>query len=80
MQLKPLSKIRVAMITVIRFFSPSKFLSKKYSRKIIFGQTKLAENNFTSRVWWALIEELTPRAEEMACEKEMGCCVRDYYV
>ena len=66
--------------TVIRFFSSSKFSSKTYSRKIIFAQTKLNENNFTSRVWWALIEEITPRAEEMACEKEMACCVRGYHV
>ena len=34
------------------------------------------ENNFTSHVWWALIEEITPRAEEMAGEKEIACCVR----
>ena len=34
------------------------------------------ENTFTSRVWWALIEEIAPRAEEMAGEKEMACCVR----
>ena len=33
-------------------------------------------NNFTSRVWWALIEEIAPRAEEMAGEKEIACCVR----
>ena len=38
------------------------------------------ENNFTSRVWWALIEEIALRAEEMACEKEMACCVRSYHV
>ena len=31
-------------------------------------------------MWWALIEEITPRAEEMACEKEMTCCVRGYHV
>jgi len=29
----------------------------------------LNENNFTSRVWWALIEEIAPRAEEVAGEK-----------
>ena len=46
----------------------SKLSSKKYLRKIIFGQIKLNENNFTSRVWWALIE-ITLRAEEMAGEK-----------
>ena len=28
------------------------------------------ENNFTSCVWWALIEEIALHAEEMAC------CVR----
>ena len=65
--------------TVIRIFLPSKFSSKKYSRKIIFGQTKLDENNFTSRVQWALIE-IAPHADEMVCEKEMARCVRDYHV
>ena len=38
------------------------------------------ENNFTSHVWWALIEEIAPRAKEMACENEMACCVRGYHV
>ena len=59
-------------------FSSSKISLKKYSRKIIFGQTKLNENDFTSRVWWALIEETTPRAEEITGEKEMACCVRGH--
>ena len=36
--------------------------------------------NTTSRVWWALIEEIALRAEEMAREKEMACCVRGYHV
>ena len=31
-------------------------------------------------MWWALIEEIAPLAEEMACEKEMACCVRGYHV
>ena len=31
-------------------------------------------------MWWVLIEEIAPRAEEMACEKEMTCCVRGYHV
>ena len=31
-------------------------------------------------MWWALIEEITPRAEEMAGEKEIACCVRGYHV
>ena len=31
-------------------------------------------------MWWALIEEITPRAEEVAGEKEMACCVRGYHV
>ena len=48
-------------------------------REIIFGQMKLNENNFTSCVWWALIEEIAPRAEEMAGEKEMAG-VRGYHV
>ena len=29
---------------------------------------------------WALIEEISRRAEEMAGEKEMACCVRGYHV
>ena len=67
--------------TVIRsfFFSSSKISSKKYSRKVIVGQTKLNENNFTSR-GWGFIEEIAPRAEEMAGEKEIACCVRGYHV
>ena len=36
------------------------------------------ENNFTSRVWWALIEEIAQRAEEMAGEKEIVCSVRGH--
>ena len=56
------------------------FYLVKHSHKIVFTQTKLNKNNFTSLVWWALIEEITPRAEEMAREKEMGCCVRGYQV
>ena len=70
----------IGVTTVIRFFLSSKISSKKYSRKIIFGQTKLNENNFTSRVWWALIEEIAPRAKEMTDEKEIACCVRGYHV
>ena len=31
-------------------------------------------------MWWALIEEIAPRAKEMAGEKEMACCVRGYHV
>ena len=31
-------------------------------------------------MWWALIEEIALRAEEMACEKEMACCVRGYHI
>ena len=34
----------------------------------------------SSRVWWALIEEFVPRAEEMAGEKEMACCVRGSHI
>ena len=56
-----------------------KFLSKKYSRKTIFAQTNLNENNFKSRVWWALIEEIALHSEEIAGEKEMTC-VRGYHV
>ena len=29
-------------------------------------------------MWWALIEEITPRAEKMADEKEIACCVRGH--
>ena len=36
------------------------------------------KSNFTSRQWWALIEEIAPRAEEMAGEKEIACCVRGH--
>ena len=31
-------------------------------------------------VWWALIEQITSRAKEMACKKKMTCCVRGYHV
>ena len=31
-------------------------------------------------MWWALIEEIAPHAEEMAGEKEIACCVRGYHV
>ena len=37
---------------------------------------KLNENNFTSRMWCALIEEIAAHAKKMAGEKEMTCCVR----
>ena len=47
---------------------------------IIFGKSKLNENNFTSHVWWALIEEIASHAEEMAGEKEIACCVRGYHI
>ena len=29
-------------------------------------------------MWWALIEEITLRAEKMADEKEITCCVRGH--
>ena len=35
------------------------------------------ENNFTNHRW-ALIEEIAPRAEDMAGEKEIACCVRGH--
>ena len=47
---------------------------------MIFTQMKLNKNNFTSRVWCALIEEIALHAEEMACEKEIACCFRGYHV
>ena len=31
-------------------------------------------------MWWALIDEIAPRAEEMASKKEMACGVRGYHV
>ena len=31
-------------------------------------------------MWWALIEEIAPDAEEMTVEKEMACCVRGYHI
>ena len=37
------------------------------------------ENNFTSRVWCALMQEIATHAEEMAGEKKMACCVRSYH-
>ena len=58
----------------------SKFSSKNIRVKIRFTQTKLNENNFTSCLWWALIEEIEPRAEEVACKNMMACCVEDYHV
>ena len=41
---------------------------------------KLNLNNFTSRVWWTLSEEIALCAKEMAGEKEMACCVRGYHI
>ena len=61
--------MRFIIHTVFHFLPSSKILSKIDLHKNIFGQTKLNENNFTSRVWWALIEEIAPRAEEVAGEK-----------
>ena len=31
-------------------------------------------------MWWALIEKIAQRAEEMAGEKETACCVRGYHI
>ena len=31
-------------------------------------------------MWWALIEEITPRAKEMTGEKQMVWCVRGYHI
>ena len=31
-------------------------------------------------MWWALIEEIAPRAEEMAGEKEMARYLKGYHV
>ena len=31
-------------------------------------------------MWWVSIEEIAPRANEIAGEKEMACCVRGYHV
>ena len=31
-------------------------------------------------MWCALNEEIAPRAEEIAVEKEIACCVRGYHV
>ena len=71
--------VLVKGLSQFAFFRLVKLSSKKYSWKIIFAQIKLDENNFTSCVWWALVE-ITLRAEEMVCEKEMACCVRGYHV
>ena len=62
------------------FVSSSKISFKKHSCKIIFVQSKLNKNNFTSRAWWALIEEIAQHAEEMAGGKEIACCVRGDHV
>ena len=40
----------------------------------------MSEYNFTSCVWWGLIAEIAPRAEEIVGEKEIACCVRDYHI
>ena len=61
------------------FFSSSKF-SSNCLHKLIFTRSKLNKDNFTSRVWWALIEVIVPCAEEMAGEKEMSSCVRGYHI
>ena len=66
--------MRFIIHTVFHFLPSSKILSKIDLHKNIFGQTKLNENNFTSRVWWALIEEITLCAEEMAGKKEIFLC------
>ena len=46
----------------------------------IFRTDQIEQKYFTSRVWWALFEEIAQRAEEMVCEKETACCVRSYHV
>ena len=69
----------VREIPYFTLFLSSKFLSKKYSRKMIFTLMSLNKNNFTSRLWWELIEEIVPRSEQMADEKEKAC-VRGYHV
>ena len=46
------------LVFTVWFHCKVNFRKKKYSCKIIFGQTKLNENNFLSRVWCALIEEI----------------------
>ena len=46
----------------------------------IFQTDQIERKYFTSRVWWALSEEIAQRAEEMACEKETASCVRGYHV
>ena len=40
----------------------------------------MSEYNFTSCVWWGLIAEIAPRAEEIVGEKEIACCVRGYHI
>ena len=66
--------MRFVIHTVFHFFSSSKISSKIDLYKNIFEKTKLNENNFTSRVWWALIEDITPCAKEMAGEIEIFLC------
>ena len=61
------------------FFRPVNFRRKIFVLKN-FWTDQIERKYFTSRVWWALIEEIAQRAEEMACEKETACCVRGYHV
>ena len=65
---------RILLYVICFFFHLVNF------RQLIFTQPKLNKDNFTSRVWWALIEVIVPCAEEMAGEKEMSSCVRGYHI
>ena len=63
------------MTTVVHFLF--RLVNIRQKIILIFAQIELNENNFASRVWWALIALC---AEEMAVEKEMACCVRFYHI
>ena len=45
-----------------------------FFRLVNFRLKNIRVKKFSDRPnWWALIEEIEPRAEEMACEKKMAC-------
>ena len=54
---------------------------EEYHNLLFFSSSKTSSKNIrVKRMWWALIEEIAPRAEEMAGEKEIASCVRGYHV
>ena len=45
-----------------------------------FWTDQIERKNFYKSHVVGIIEEITPRAEELAGEKEMACCVRGYHI